>query len=45
MVWAHMSEWGMRDTPKWIGKLEHRGNDPKEDPNRLGEEDFEWKRK
>ena len=25
----------MRDTAEWPGKLEHRGRDPKEDPNRV----------
>jgi len=23
----------MRDTPKWCGKLGHKGRDPKEDPD------------
>ena len=25
----------MRNAPKWPGKLEYRGRDPKEDPERL----------
>jgi hypothetical protein len=30
----------MRDTPKWPDKLEHKGRDPKEDPNRLGKKGY-----
>jgi len=28
------------DTPKWPGKLEHRGRDPNEDPDRLGKKGY-----
>jgi hypothetical protein len=31
----HVVRMGVRDIPKWPGKLEHRGRDPNEDPNRL----------
>jgi hypothetical protein len=30
----------MKDTPKWPGKLEHRGRDPKEDLDRLGKKEY-----
>jgi hypothetical protein len=30
----------MRDTPKWSGKLEYRGRDPKEDPDRPGKKKY-----
>jgi hypothetical protein len=38
---------GMKNTPKWPGKLEHRGRDPKKTPvdlKRRDVEDFEGKR-
>jgi hypothetical protein len=42
----------MREIPKWAGKLEHRGRDIKEYPDRLGKKIYkilkemgiEWKR-
>lgn len=40
------SEWGIRDTPKWPGRLQCRERDSKEVHNRLAKEGygrFWWK--
>jgi len=38
MVWAHSTNREMRDTPKWLGKLECRRKGPKT-PTDLGRRD------
>ena len=35
MVWACLKQGGKTDTPKWPGKLEHSGREPKKDPDTL----------
>ena len=35
MVWAHHKNGGLRDTPKWPGKLEHGEGDTEEDHDKL----------
>jgi hypothetical protein len=36
MVWAYRKNGEMSNTTKWPDKLEYRGRDPREDPERLG---------